>query len=179
MKNIFLAFVLLFSSSIAFAQSQRIKVTKRTVITKPYTQKVQSGQQCYDDTIEVNVPCNNYEDSDTNSIGIDTVIGTVAGIAIGNQIGKGSGRDAAKVIGGILGGVAANQSRDYRGNGGGGTCKSYKTVQRCNPSYEYRTTHKTVGYNNCGYYEGEEVCVQTTSPIEYIRVEKKISIYAD
>lgn len=160
----------LVSTSLFAAQHERIKVTKRTAITKPYTQKVQSGQQCYEDTIEVDVKCGN---ADSNSIGVDTLIGAVAGIAIGNQIGKGSGRDVAKVLGGIGGAVTANQLRDDK------TCKSYETVTRCNPRYEYKTIHKNIGYNNCGYYQGSEYCVQTKEPIDYIRVESTISIYAD
>jgi len=149
------------------ANSEMVKVTEQTAITKPFTKKVKVGEQCYDDTVEVDVPCG---DADTNSIGVDTLIGATLGVVLGNQIGSGNGRDAAKIIGGLGGATIANQMRQKR-------CKSYETVTRCNPKYDYITTHKTIGYNNCAYIDGKKYCKQTKEPIEYLKIEKTIKIY--
>lgn len=164
--KILLSSILLFASAL-YAQTELVKVTEVTEITKPYTQKIKIGEQCYEDTVEVDVSCG---DADTNSIGVDTIIGTTIGIAIGNQIGRGSGNDAAKIIGGILGATTANRMREK-------TCKSYETVTRCTPKYEYKTTYKTVGYNNCAMVDGQKLCKQTKEPIEYLRIKKTITVY--
>ena len=148
---------------------ERIRVTEHVKITKPYTTQVKVGEDCYQDTVEVNVPCNKQ---DTNSIGIDTIIGATLGIAVGNQIGKGKGRDAAKVIGGFLGATIANDQRRGIGN-----CKSYETINICNPRYEYRTVNKIVGWKNCVYIDGQRYCKQTTKKVKWLRVRKEITVY--
>lgn len=177
MKNIILALLVM----ISYAQADRFKhyndnrgknkvrVQESTPITKPYTKKIKVSEQCYDDTVEVNVACGNR---DTNSIGIDTLIGAGLGIALGNQIGGGSGRDVARAGGGVLGAVIANQTRDSRGN-----CTTYETVTRCTPTYEYVTEHRTVGYNNCAYIDGEKFCKRTKRPIKWLRFKKSITVY--
>ncbi len=150
-----------------FLQAEMIKVTESTVITKPYTQKVKIGEQCYEDTVEVNVKCGN---TDTNSIGVDTLVGTIIGVAIGNQIGKGNGKDVAKIIGGVGGAVTANSLREK-------TCKSYETITRCEPKYEYQTKYKTIGYNNCALYDGVKYCKQTQEPVEWLKIKKTVTVY--
>lgn len=167
-----IGFLVLFSLfSFLFADEELVKVTEVTEITKPFTNKVKVGEQCYEDTVEVDVRCG--EAKDTNSIGIDTLLGATIGVVIGNQIGKGNGRDAAKIIGGLGGGYIANQSR----NANQQTCKSYETVRRCEPKYEYTTEYKTVGYNNCATIDGVKYCKQTKEPIEYLRVKKTVTVY--
>ncbi len=164
-----LVLVTLFGFS--FAWGEMVKVTEVTEITKPFTAKVKVGEQCYEDTVEVDVRCG--EAKDTNSIGIDTLIGATIGVVIGNQIGKGNGRDAAKIIGGLGGGYIANQQR----SGNQKTCKSYETVTRCVPKYEYKTEYKTVGYNNCAVIDGVKYCKQTKEPIKYLQVKKTVTVY--
>jgi len=149
-------------------QAEMVKVTESTLITKPFTEKIKVGEQCYEDTVEVNVRCGS---TDTNSIGVDTLVGAVIGVAIGNQIGGGNGRDVAKVVGGLGGAYTANNMR------AGKTCKSYETVTRCEPKYEYRTVQKTIGYNNCAYVDGVKYCKQTKEPIEYLNIKKTITVY--
>lgn len=148
----------------------RVKVTQSTPITKPFTQKVQTGQQCYQDTVEVATDCGT---SDMNSIGLDTIIGGVAGVVLGNQIGHGTGRDVAKVIGGIGGALGANALRSDK------SCKTYKTIDRCEPKYSYVTENRVVGYNNCANYKGQEYCIQTPNKLSYIKVEESVTITAD
>lgn len=152
----------------SFANAQRIKVTESTLITKPFTQKIKVNQQCYEDTVEVNVRCKN---TDTNSIGVDTLVGTVIGAALGNQIGRGQGRDIARVVGGLGGAYTANNMRNEK------MCKSYETVTRCEPKYEYRTIQKTIGYNNCAFIDGIKYCKQTKEPIKYLTIKKTITVY--
>ena len=167
----FVLVVLLSLFSFSFAGEEMVKVTEVTEITKPFTSKVKVGEECYEDTVEVNVRCS--ETKDTNSIGIDTLLGATIGVVIGNQIGKGSGRDVAKIIGGLGGGYVANQHR----NSDQKMCKSYETVTRCVPKYEYKTEYKIVGYNNCAMIDGVKYCKQTKEPIKYLRVKKTVAVY--
>ncbi len=174
MKNII--FVLMALSLVATTavakwkdRDERVRVTEYIKITKPYTTQVKVGEDCYRDTVEVDVPCNQQ---DTNSIGIDTIIGATLGIAVGNQIVKGKGRDAAKVIGGFLGATVANNRRQGLNN-----CKSYETINICNPRYEYRTINKVVGWKNCVDIDGQRYCKQTTKKVKWLRVKKIITVY--
>jgi len=167
MKKIIKSSIILLGLSPLILNAQMVKVTEHTAITKPFTKKVKVGEQCYDDTVEVNVPCGN---ADTNSIGVDTLIGATLGVVLGNQIGGGNGRTAAKIIGGLGGATMANNMRQK-------TCKSYETITRCNPQYKYITTEKTIGYNNCAIIDGQKYCKQTKEPIEYLKIKKTISIY--
>ena len=161
--------VLLLTVAISLLQADRVRVEESTPITKPYTEKIQVSEQCYEDTIEVEVDCGQR---DTNSIGIDTLIGAGLGIALGHQIGGGTGKKAAKVGGGLLGAYTANNMRDGRGN-----CKTFETVKRCNPLYEYRTVYKTIGYNNCAYIDGKKYCKRTKRPIKWLNYRKSITVY--
>ncbi len=163
-----LKYILAVGLATSFASAEMVKVTETTVITKPFTEKIKVGEQCYEDTVEVYVKCGS---ADTNSIGIDTLVGTVIGVAIGNQIGSGSGKDVAKIVGGLGGAYTANTMREDK------KCKSYETVTRCVPKYEYRTVEKTVGYNNCAYVDGVKYCKQTKEPIEYLNIKKTVTVY--
>ena len=152
------------------SRGEKVRVTEHIKITKPYTTQVKVREDCYQDTVEVDVPCGRQQD--TNSIGIDTIIGATLGIVVGNQIGKGNGRDAAKVIGGLLGATVANNSRE-----GSSNCKSYETINICNPIYEYRTVNKVIGWKNCVYIDEERYCKQTTKNINWLRIKKIVTVY--
>jgi len=154
--------------SCGFLFAEMVKVTEVTEITKPFTTKVKVGENCYDDTVEVDVKCG---DEDTNSIGVDTLIGATLGVVLGNQIGRGNGRDAAKIVGGLGGAYVANQTRNNK------KCKSYETVRKCVPKYEYKTVYKTIGYNNCAMIDGVKYCKQTKEPIKFLRVKKTVTVY--
>jgi len=162
--------VLILAVIATVAQADKVRVEESTAITKPYTEKVQVYEQCYDDTVEINVDCGQR---DTNSIGIDTLIGAGLGIALGNQIGSGRGKAAAKVGGGLIGAYTANNMRE----GAGGDCKSYETIRKCNPIYDFRTVEKVVGYNNCAYIDGQKYCKRTKRPLKWLRYKKTIVIY--
>ena len=166
-KKIFISLITVATMLSVSASAQMVKVTEHTAITKPFTKKVKIGEQCYDDTVEVDVACGN---SDTNSIGVDTLIGATLGVVLGNQVGGGNGRAAAKIIGGLGGAAMANNMRVQK-------CKTYETVTRCNPKYEFITQEKTIGYNNCAIIDGQKYCKQTKEPIEYLKIKKTISIY--
>ena len=150
-------------------KGDKVRVTEHIKITKPYTTQVKIGENCYQDTVEVDVPCDRQ---DKNSIGIDTVIGATLGVAIGNQFVRGKGRDAAKIIGGFLGAAVANNQRIGYGN-----CKSYETVNICNPKYEYKTVNKVIGWQNCVYIDGQRYCKQTKKKVKWLRVKKTITVY--
>lgn len=150
------------------ANAELIKVTEQVAVTKPYTKKVKTGQRCYEDTVEQSVPCG---DHDTNTIGIDTLLGAVIGVAVGNQIGRGNGRAVAKVVGGLGGAYAANQTRD------GNMCKTYHQVTKCDPTYDYITQDVTVGYKNCAMYKGQKVCKESKEPLEYLDVTQRIYVH--
>jgi len=149
--------------------AQMISVTEQIAVTKPYTTKVKVGQRCYEDTVEELVPCDNQQD--TNSLGVDTLIGAVIGVAVGNQIGRGNGRAVAKVVGGLGGAYAANQSRNSN------MCKTYRKVTKCKPKYDYVTKNITVGYKNCAMFKGQRVCKETKEPLEYLNVTQRIYVH--
>lgn len=93
--------------------------------------------------------------ANTNSIGLDTLIGGVAGVAIGNQIGKGSGRDTAKVVGGVGGALFVNNMRT--------NCKTvYEKVLR--------------GYNHYFSINGVKYKKFSTNRLNSIKVTVKQSI---
>ena len=148
--------------------AQMIKVTEQTAITKPFTKKVKTGEKCYEDTVEQYVSCGNH---DTNTIGIDTLLGAVLGVAVGNQMGNGNGRDVAKVVGGLGGAYTANQMRNDK------RCKAYHQVTKCDPVYEYVTETNVIGYKNCAQYKGQTVCKESKSPLEYLNVTQRIYIH--
>jgi uncharacterized protein YcfJ len=165
--------ILLLAIIATILQAEKVRVVESNAITKPYTEKVLVYEQCYDDTVEIDVNCGQ---EDTNSIGIDTLIGAGLGIALGNQIGKGSKKAVAKVGGGLIGAFAANNMRDG-GRFSKRDCKSYETIRKCNPIYDYKTVNKIVGYNNCAYIDGQRYCKRTKKPIKWLRYKKSISIY--
>jgi len=113
-----------------------------------------------------------HETKDTNSIGIDTVIGGVAGVAIGNQIGHGSGKDAAKVVGGIGGAVIANNLRDSkpnyeeRGN-------ERRVEKRCEIEYVITREDRVVGYKNFFYLNKSLQFKVYDRMLDYVEVKTK------
>ncbi len=149
--------------------AQSVKVEEQIAITKPYTTKVKVGEKCYEQTVESIVNCRGNED--TNTIGVDTIIGGILGVAVGNQFGKGSGNDAAKVIGGLSGMAIANDSRNNK------RCTSYREVTKCDPVYEYQTKELTVGYRNCATFNGQRVCKETKEPLDYLEITQRIYVH--
>ena len=164
MKNKIL-FTLLALCSVLNAEL--IKVTEQTAITKPFTKKVKTGEKCYEDTVEQLTSCGNH---DTNTIGVDTLLGAVLGVAVGNQMGGGNGRDVAKVVGGLGGAYTANQMRNNK------KCKTYHQVTKCDPTYEYITETSVIGYKNCATYKGQKVCKESQQPLEYLNVTQRIYV---
>jgi uncharacterized protein YcfJ len=160
-------FIILLALSVLL-NGEIIKVAEQTAITKPFTKKVKTGEKCYEDTVEQYVSCG---DHDTNTIGIDTLLGAVLGVAVGNQIGKGNGRDVAKVVGGLSGAYTLNQMRNNK------KCKTYHQITKCDPIYEYLTETSVVGYKNCAQYKGQTVCKESKSPLEYLNVTQKIYVH--
>jgi len=151
--------------------AEKIEVTEHIPIVKPFTKKIKVDERCFDTTIETVVECKGSKD--TNSIGIDTVIGSVVGVALGNQIGKGNGNDIAKIVGGVSGAYIANKNRNNNDN----LCKNYKTITKCEPIYEYITESKNVGYRNCANYNGKKICKETIEPINYLEISTKIYVH--
>lgn len=148
----------------------KYKVISSTPITQEVTKRVRIGNEIQDRIVNRRVPCrNSYKN--TNTIGLDTIIGTVAGIAIGNQFR--SHKDVAKVIGGIGGGYLANQMR----NSNQGECYEQTTVQKYIPRYDTITKHVTVGYNNCTIVDGKKICKESKNKRKFLKVKKTYSIY--
>lgn len=120
---------------------------------------------CYEKEVATKVPT--YEN--TNTIGIDTLIGATAGVVIGNQIGNGSGRDAAKIIGGILGATTANKMREPNYH------TQYKTQMQCETRYEKHYETKLIGYENYFYLNGKEHMKFSKQKLESVRVKLSYS----
>jgi uncharacterized protein YcfJ len=145
--------------------AELIMVDEQVEIKKPIRKKVKIGTRCKNEMIEVSRPYQSHRD--TNSIGLDTIIGGVLGVAVGNQIGG----DGAKVLGGITGMHLANESRVNK------VYKQYKEVRKCYPVYEYQIIKEVVSYKNCATYMGERVCKESISPLNYLEVSHKIYLH--
>ena len=163
MKKVFffIGFLLVVIGNNISADTLRIKVSestpiyKRSIVEIPKTSYVEE---------QVQVPYRCQQDSiDTNSIGIDTIIGGIAGVAIGNQIGKGNGRTVAKIIGGITGASIANNLR-------GGEKICYRMEFRKIPitHYDEEIEERLIGYKNCGYIGSKKICKKTKTKKKYI-----------
>lgn len=149
---------------------EKYKVSSSTPITQEVTKRVRIGDEIQDRIVNKRVPCkNSYRD--TNSIGFDTILGTVAGIAIGNQFKN--HKDAAKVIGGIGGGYIANQMR----NSNQGECYEKTTIQEYIPRYDTVTEHVTVGYNNCAFVDGKQICKESKHKRKFLKIKRTYTIY--
>jgi len=160
MKKLVLAGIV---ASSLIAGSLTIPVLTSEPIYSNTSNRVQVGYTTR--TKRVRVQCENYRD--TNSVGIDTLIGIGAGIAIGNQIGRGRGREAAKVGGAIIGGYTANHMR-----GNSGVC--YEEREYRVPRYHNLNQMTVTGYRNCGYLKGIKICKTS----RYKKSHLTVSFYA-
>ena len=149
---------------------EKYRVVSSTPITNTITKRIRIGDEIRDKVVRRKVPCSN--ERETNSIGLDTILGTTIGIAIGNQVGRGNGRDAAKVIGGLGGGYIANQMRNK-----GNDCFEESVVQEYIPKYETITDNVIVGYNNCVEVDGKKLCKESKNRKKFLKVKKTYSIY--
>ncbi len=151
----------------------KYKVISWAPITKEVTRRIRVGDDIRDKVVSRPVPCGNGRRyHNTNSIGLDTILGTVAGVAIGNQFRK--HKDAAKIIGGLGGGYIANQLRN---SPNGGDCYEQSTVQEFIPRYENITEMQTVGYNNCVMVDGKKICKESKEKRRFLKVKKTYNVY--
>jgi|GEM_PF-427172 len=150
---------------------EKYKVISSTPITQTITQKVKVSEEIRDKVVKRAVPCN--RNINTNSIGLDTIIGAGIGLAIGSRVGKGHGREAAKVLGGLGGGYMANQMRINSYN----TCYENRVIQDVVPSYETITKEVITGYNNCVMVDGKKLCKESNNPLKFIHVKRTYSVY--
>lgn len=142
MKKIIIILMALMFSSAVSAESIRVLVTESIPIYETTT-------STYNDVVT------NCGGTDTNTIGLDTVIGTVLGVAVGNQFHNHT--DAAKVIGGLSGGYIANNMRGNRG-------------RNCTYTTRSRSHRELIGYDNCGYFQGQRICKEKPYKTKYIEV---------
>lgn len=144
------------------------KVKSSIPITKTITKKVRTGEDIQEKIIKRKVSC--FDDAqDTNSIGLDTLIGVGLGIAAGNQFHN--HKDAAKVIGGITGGLVANNIR--KNNDCYEDIVTYERV----PRYETISENVIVGYNNCTKVDGKKICKESNKKLDVLRIKKTYSVY--
>jgi len=172
MKKILTTILIL--SSFVFAKEYRTHTYAHVTSSEPIYEyrynKVYND--CEDDYYETSYEPRYYDNS--NSVGLDTLIGATLGVAIGNQIGKGNGRDVAKVAGGILGASIANHNRvdSYNSHH-----RKYKKRHYKECDNHYRTSKRKilVGYKNYFYYRNTEHFKITKRPKNRIRITKTIS----
>jgi len=185
-KKILIATSVLTLSSISlFANYETNTTFAKVSYSEPiYTFVNKKVKECYEVPVQKRVYRNdNYRHNssyDTNSIGVDTLIGATIGVVLGNQIGKGNGKTAAKVVGGILGAAVANNSREYKDD-----YRSYD--RRAEPRYEtvYETKCETrkgpkkkrviTGYKNYFSFNGEQYTKISDRPLRKVRIEQTIS----
>ena len=151
-----------------------------------YTYVSKNVKECYEVPVQKKVyrPSNdNYRHSsgyNSNSIGVDTIVGATIGVVIGNQIGKGNGRDAAKIVGGLLGAAVANASREDRYSSNSYEARndySYETSYetRCETKKHHRQEKVITGYKNYFNFKGREYTKISDEPLRKVRIEHSIS----
>lgn len=146
------------------AGTLRVRVDESTLVYSNVRERVQIGTTTR--TERVRVQCQNTQNTDRNTIGLDTLIGIGAGVALGNQIGHGNGRAAAKVAGGVIGGYTANHLRN---SGNSGSC--YEDRQYNEPTYRYEYKKYPTGYRNCGYIQDQRVCKVSKHKLHYLTLD--------
>lgn len=157
----------------------------RVTYSEPiYTYVSKNVKECYEVPVQKKVYNNrddNYRHSsgyDSNSIGVDTIVGATIGVVIGNQIGKGNGRDAAKIVGGLLGAAVANGTREDRYNNTYQSNNySYETTYetRCETKKHHRKEKVISGYKNYFSFNGKEYSKMSEQPLRKVRIEHTIS----
>ena len=150
-----------------------------------YTYVSKNVKECYEVPVQKKVYNNrddNYRHSsgyDSNSIGVDTIVGATIGVVIGNQIGKGNGRDAAKIVGGLLGAAVANGTREdrynntYQSSGSYSYETAYET--RCETKKHHRKEKVISGYKNYFTFNEREYSKLSEHPLRKVRIEHTIS----
>lgn len=153
MKKLFILIFIMFST---FIQAEQLKI------------KVEKSYPIYEEVI-ISTPYKTYTEEvdsyeckskDSNSIGLDTLIGITIGVVAGNQV-KGNGKDAAKVLGGISGGYIANNTRND-------TCYNKGTRKIPHTIYIEKKERILKNYKNCGYVNDNEICSTNSQKLDYI-----------
>jgi uncharacterized protein YcfJ len=155
-------------SNVAYVKVEKSEPVYRTVNVRiPYEEVISKAYV-------VRVPCGqNYQEKETNSLGIDTLIGAGIGLAIGNQVGSGSGRDVAKAVGGLSGAYVANQNRD--GEYSTQYCNETRYKDEVITKYDYVSEEKITGYKNTFIYDGKEYTKVSKHPLREVKVTTSIS----
>ncbi len=155
-------------SDITYVKVEKSEPIYRTVNVRiPYEEVISKAYV-------VRVPCGqNYQQKDTNTLGIDTLIGAGIGLAIGNQVGSGSGRDVAKAVGGLSGAYIANQNRD--GDYSTQYCNETRYRDEVITKYDYVTEQKITGYRNTFIYEGKEYTKVSKHPLREVKVTRSVT----
>ena len=177
MKTKYLSIVFLFllsvgsasaQSDVTYASVEKSEPIYRTVnIRVPYEEVVSKAYV-------VRVPCGqNYRQKETNSLGIDTLIGAGIGLAIGNQVGSGAGRDVAKAVGGLSGAYIANQNRD--GQYSTQYCNETRYKDEVVTKYDYVSEEKITGYRNIFTYDGKKYTKISKHPLRQVKITTSIS----
>ena len=175
LKYLYLIILLLLSvvdlsarSNVAYVKVEKSEPVYRTVNVRiPYEEVISKAYV-------VRVPCGqSYQQKETNSLGIDTLIGAGIGLAIGNQVGSGSGRDVAKAVGGLSGAYVANQNRD--GEYSTQYCNETRYKDEVITKYDYVSEEKITGYKNTFIYDGKEYTKVSKHPLREVKVTTSIS----
>lgn len=170
-----LALFLSLTSSTLFAGAETFYEHRKVMKSEPiyeYIYETKSNQECYEEQIKV--PQRRANSFNSNSIGLDTIIGATTGVIVGNQIGKGNGRTAAKIIGGILGGAVANKMRNQHSPSDYNQNHTYETRTQC---YDRPITTKKkmiTGYKNYFVYNGNEHFNVSKKPRKKVKIRHTI-----
>ena len=173
MKALKILTTILLAGTTAFAGGETYYEHARVTKSEPiyeYVYEREPHRECYEEKVRVRNKKNNYYDS--NSIGLDTIIGATTGVVIGNQIGKGNGRTAAKIIGGIVGGAVANNMRDGYDNYDEGY--TYETRTKCYDKSRRIKRKMITGYKNYFVYKGTQHFKVSNKPRKKVRITHTI-----
>lgn len=157
-----LAAIILGSSALSaesFSTTEYIKVNNSIPFYTTVSEDIPS-EQCQDVREEI-------QSGTQNADVVGAVAGGALGGVLGHNVGGGRGKTAATVGGAILG-VLAGQNIGSKYNTPQGD--SYRVVRKCQTVYSTRSRKVLGGYTNIAKLKGQEIRIESDSPLKEIPV---------
>lgn len=157
-----LAAIILGSSALSaesFSTTEYIKVNNSIPFYTTVNEDIPS-EQCQDVREEI-------QSGTQNADVVGAVAGGALGGVLGHNVGGGRGKTAATVGGAILG-VLAGQNIGSKYNTP--QADSYRVVRKCQTVYSTRSRKVLGGYTNIAKLKGQEIRIESDSPLKEIPV---------
>lgn len=180
-KQIFkISLLSLICSNFLFAEeitkTSYVNVIESREIFKTVEYNSRSSEECWEERVPV---VERYEREipreNTNTLGLDTLLGVAVGSVVGHQIGGGNGQKVATVAGGLIGGYTANQTRNMGNSVESEYVQTTKLVTRCRDIPQRESRDVFSHYENIAEYNGIRIVKNSTERLRKIRITTTIS----